>query len=198
MSKASSGRGVGAAMFLGLLAAAPLAAQAQVYKCPQANGTIGYQGTPCPTNEKPPAHPTVSQLNAQRAAAPKDDKPYEDPYANAVSSRPHPQAPIVQAPPSPMGTPTQPAQAQATSSLVADVQARNKRENAQQAYQDAHKNDKVVNMAACNTARHNLSVLNEQRPVYTLDNKGNRVFVEDKDRGARIAEAQRSVAASCP
>ena len=201
MSKASPAWSVGAAMLIGVLAAAPFAARAQVYKCPQANGTIGYQATPCPTNAKPAGHPTAAQLNAEKAASPKpkDDKPYDDPYATSVSSRPHPQAPATQAAPWPAGgSPPPAAPQQNSSSLVADVQARNRRENQQQAYQEAHKNDKVVNMAACNTARHNLGVLQEQRPVFSYDNKGNRVFVEDKDRANNIADAQRAITASCP
>ena len=201
MFKASPAWRVGAAMLIGALAAAPLAARAQVYKCPQANGTIGYQATPCPTNAKPAGHPTAAQLNAEKAASPtsRDDKPYDDPYASSVGSRPHPQAPIIQAPPSPNGASPAPASAQQnSSSLVADVQARNRRENQQQAYQEAHKNDKVVNMAACNSARHNLGILQEQRPVFSYDNKGNRVFVEDKDRANTIAETQRAIAANCP
>ncbi len=198
MIKASPAWGMGAVL-IGVLAAAPFAAQAQqVYKCPQANGTIGYQATPCPTNDKPPAHPTAAQLNAQRAAQPKDDKPYDDPYANSVSSRPHPQAPAFVAPPSPFAPAPAPAQTQSTSSLVADVQARNRRENQQQAYQNAHRNDKVVDTAACNTARRNLGVLNEQRPVYSYDNKGNRVYVDDKDRASTIAQTQQSIASYCP
>ena len=198
MIKASPAWGVGAVL-LGVLLGAPLAAQAQqVYKCAQANGTIGYQSTPCPTNERPPAHPTAAQLNAQRAATPKDDKPYDDPYASSVNSRPHPQAPAFVAPPSPFAPAPAPAQTQSTSSLVADVQARNRRENQQQAYQNAHKNDKVVDTANCNTARRNLGVLNEQRPVYSYDNKGNRVYVDDKDRAATIAQTQQAIASSCP
>ena len=198
MSKASPSWSVGAAMLVGALAAAPLAARAQVYKCMQANGSVGYQSTPCPTNEKPAGHPSASQLNAQRAAAPKDDKPYDDPYANSVGSRPHPQAPVVQVPPSPWNAAPAPAPAQNTSSLVADVQARNRRENQQQAYQEAHKNDKTAaNVAACASAQHNLGVLNEQRPVYSYDSKGNRVFVEDKDRASTIAETQRTISANC-
>jgi len=199
MNKASPAWSIGAALVVGILCVAPQATRAQqVYKCAQANGTIGYQSTPCPTNEKPPAHPTAAQLNAQRAAAPRDDRPYDDPYANSVSSRPHPQAPMVQAPPSPFAPAPAPAQTQSTSSLVADVQARNKRENQQQAALDAHRNDKVVNAANCNAARRNLGVLNEQRPVYSYDNKGNRVYVEDKDRAATIAQTQQQVSSNCP
>ncbi len=194
MFKSLPARGIEAVLLAAALSAAPLAAWAQVYKCVQANGTIGYQSTPCPTNDKPPAHPTVAQLNAQRGAPPKDARPHDDPYASTSISRPQPQAPAFQAPPSPNdATPTQ-----KTSSLVADVQARNRRESQQQAYQEAHKNDKKIDMAACNGARHNLGILNEQHPVFSYDDKGNRVFVEDKDRASRIAEAQRSITASCP
>ncbi len=104
----------------------------------------------------------------------------------------------MQAPPSPFAPAPAPTQTQSTSSLVADVQARNRRENSQQAALDAHRNDKVVNSAACNTARGNLGVLNEQRPVYSYDNKGNRVYVEDKNRAATIAQTQQQISANCP
>jgi len=194
MFKASPVWRIDAVLFVAALSALPLAAHAQVYKCVQPNGTIGYQSTPCPTKDEPAARPTAVQLNAQRGTAPKDEKPYDDPYATSASSRPHAQAPVFQAP----SPPNDAAQEKKTSNLTAEVQARNRRENQQQAYQEAHKNDKTVDMAACNGARRNLGVLNEQRPVYSYDNKGNRVFVEDKDRANRIAEAQRSIAASCP
>lgn len=196
MSKARPARRLDAILVAALLAAAPLVAHAQVYKCVQANGTTGYQSTPCAAGDKPAGHPSVAQLNAQRAAAPKDDKPYEDPYAGDVSSRPHPQVPVTRAPAS--REDFTPAPGRSTSSLVADVQARNRRENQQQAYMEAHKNDKRVDMTACNAARHNLGVLNEQRPVYSYDNKGNRNYVEDKDRAGRIAETQRLISENCP
>jgi hypothetical protein len=194
MFEASPAWRLGAAALIGVLAGLPHAAQAQVYKCPQANGTVGYQGTPCPTQAKSAARPTTAQLNAQQAAAPRNDKPYDDPYASAATPASHPGMP------SPTGAAQAPAKPQEsnTSRLVADVQARNRREAEQQAYKDAHQNDKVVNMAACNSARHNLGVLNVQQPVFTYDNKGNRVYVEDKDRADRIADAQRTIAASCP
>ena len=183
-----------------MLLAAPLAAQAQVYKCPQPNGTIGYQSTPCPVAAKPAPHPTAAQLNAQRAAAPQDDKPYDDPYRNSVSERPHSDVPSFGQGGANGSASSQarPAAPQSTSSLVADVQARNRRENQQQAEADAHKNDKHVNMAACNSARHSLGVLNEQRPAYSYDNKGNRVYVDDKDRANTTAQVQQSIAANCP
>jgi hypothetical protein len=197
MSKAWPARRGDAVLLAALLAAAPLMVHAQVYKCVQANGTTGYQSTPCAASDKPAAHPSVAQLNAQRAAtAAKDDKPYDDPYVGDLGSRPHPQVPVTRAPASRDVVDLPPGRS--TSGLVADVQARNRRENEQQAYMDAHKNDKHVDMTVCNAARHNLGVLGEQRPVYSYDNKGNRNYVEDKDRSAKIAETQRLIAANCP
>ena len=196
MFNAAHARRLDAVLLLAALAAAPLAARAQVYKCTQANGTTAFQSTPCPNGDKASARPTTAQLNAQRAASPRDDKPHDDPYAKSWTSPPQPQTPAYQAPQSP--PPTDATSAQKTSNLVAEVQARNRRENQQEAYQQAHRNDKSVDMATCNGARHDLGVLNEQHPVFTYDDKGNRVFVEDKDRAARIAQTQRVVAATCP
>ena len=197
MSKAWPARRPDAVLLAALLAAAPLMAHAQVYKCVQANGTTGYQSTPCAAGDKPAAtRPSVAQLNAQRAAAPKDDKPYADPYAGDAGSRAHSQPPATRAPAS--RDDFAPAPAQGTSKLVADVQARNRRENEQQAFQEAHKNDKHVDPGACNAASYNLGILNEQRPVYFTDSKGNRSYVEDKDRAAKIAQMQRVIADSCP
>jgi len=191
---ASPARRIGHVLLVAALAAAPLAARAQVYKCVQPNGTIAFQSTPCSATDRPSTRPTAAQLNAQRGASTKDVKPYDDPYASGSTTRPSSPAPALHTPPST----DEVAQAQKTSNLVADVQARNHRENQQQAYQEAHKNDKMVDMAACNGARHDLGILNEQRPVFSYDDKGNRVFVEDKDRASRIAEAQKLISASCP
>jgi hypothetical protein len=191
---------LGAGLLVAGLAGAPLAAHAQVYKCTQANGSVGYQSTPCPAGTRPAAHPTAAQLNAQEAARPKDDKPYDDPYKSGASERPYPAEPSVGA-----GTATipgvpqaQPAEQSQASRQVADVQARNRRESQQQAYAEAHKNDMTPARAqACGVARHSLGVLSEQRPVYSYDNKGNRVFIEDTDRAAALARAQQQVAENC-
>jgi hypothetical protein len=40
-------------------------------------------------------------------------------------------------------------------------------------------------------------VLNVQRPVYSSDGKGDRKYVEDKDRPAAIATAQQQVGDNC-
>jgi hypothetical protein len=197
MFKASPARSRCVATLLGLLAGMPFAAQAQAYKCLQANGSIGYQGTPCASADKPSAHPTAAELNAQRAAAPpKPSKPYEDPYASSLASRPHPVMPRqAQAAPAPVAR--APA-ATAPSSLAADVQARNKLEIKNAEQREAHKNDpSPERQANCQTARHNVNVLNEQRPVYTYAENGDHNYIADKDRAQAMADAQRLVAQFC-
>jgi len=182
-----------------LLAALPLTAQAQVYKCPQANGAIGYQSAPCSTGARPANHPTAAELNAARAAQPPaESRPFVDAYATPVDERPHPAIPPLQAsfpappaPPAPTGTGS-------SSQLVADVQARNRADNRRQAINEAHRNETSgLRQYNCNTARHNLGVLNDQRPVYSYDNKGTRQYIEDKDRDKPTAQAQADVASNC-
>ena len=68
MFKASSARGLGAAMVAGILAGLSFAAQAQVNKCTQADGSVSYQSTPCAVDAPPPARVTAAQLNAAQRA----------------------------------------------------------------------------------------------------------------------------------
>lgn len=49
----------------------------------------------------------------------------------------------------------------------------------------------------CDQARQQLGILKEPRPVFRRDNEGNRQYVDDKDRDAEIAAAQRRVNADC-
>lgn len=61
-------------------------------------------------------------------------------------------------------------------------------------------NEKVMaynKMQLCNAARKELGTLKEQAPVYRRDNAGNRKYVEDSDRPAAIAAAERKVTAEC-
>jgi hypothetical protein len=53
------------ALFVAVLADSPLASATDFYKC-TINGSITYQGEPCPTVEPPIKRPTVEQLNAER------------------------------------------------------------------------------------------------------------------------------------
>lgn len=49
----------------------------------------------------------------------------------------------------------------------------------------------------CLAAKDNLRILREAGRVYTLDDKGERVYVDDKDRAARIKEAETVVKEAC-
>lgn len=49
----------------------------------------------------------------------------------------------------------------------------------------------------CRNARLALAVLNEQHPVYSRDDSGNRVYLEDRDRPAATAAAQEMVDSNC-
>jgi hypothetical protein len=57
--------------------------------------------------------------------------------------------------------------------------------------------DEYNKQVRCNNARQQLSVAKEQRPVYTLDNDGNRHYVADDDRAALTASAQQAVDEAC-
>ncbi len=50
---------------------------------------------------------------------------------------------------------------------------------------------------ACSDARRRLAILQEQIAVYQRNDKGERVYMEDKDRPAEIARYQRFVAENC-
>lgn len=50
---------------------------------------------------------------------------------------------------------------------------------------------------ACITARNNLEAFNKDLPVYHLDEKGERKFVDDKTRAAEIVKAKKEIATYC-
>jgi hypothetical protein len=196
MFNASPARGVIAAVLIGLVAGLPLAAVAQVYKCPQPGGSTSYQGTPCATSGKAPARPTAAELNAQKP--PVETKPFYDPYASNPGSRPHPVIPVTQAPQAPRA----PAEkAPAARPSLAEQQARYDRERVLEENERIRKENartEASNQAIrCSSARQNLSVLGEQVRVYRLDNNGNRVYVSDASRAGEVAAAQQRVAAEC-
>jgi len=49
----------------------------------------------------------------------------------------------------------------------------------------------------CNAARRDLHVAQTPRAIYRLDSKGNKQYVEDANREAEIAAAQKRVTESC-
>jgi len=51
--------------------------------------------------------------------------------------------------------------------------------------------------AKCRQAQNNNRVLNTQAPVYTFDSKGNKVYLEDKERAVASDRANKEIAANC-
>lgn len=51
--------------------------------------------------------------------------------------------------------------------------------------------------AKCRQAQNNNRVLNAQRPVYSVDSKGNKVYLEDNERAAAANAASREIASNC-
>jgi hypothetical protein len=49
----------------------------------------------------------------------------------------------------------------------------------------------------CNHAKRDLEVLERNVPVFSTNARGERVYVEDKDRAAEIAAARREIEANC-
>lgn len=50
---------------------------------------------------------------------------------------------------------------------------------------------------ACNAARRDVEVLKKERPVYSYDKSGNKVYVEDSNRAAELAAARQRAADAC-
>ncbi len=74
------------------------------------------------------------------------------------------------------------------------------RAEAQQREQEAAAGarDEAQRQARCLTARRDLHVLELERPVYRVDEKGNRVFLEDDQRAKELSRARQQVKDHCP
>lgn len=56
----------------------------------------------------------------------------------------------------------------------------------------------AIKREACIGARRDLAALQEQRPVYDLDERGERRYLGDKERAETIKEAQQFIEKNCP
>jgi len=167
MSKALSARGRAAAL-IGLLAGLSLPALAQVHKCTQPDGSIGYQSAPCTAGDaSPPPRVTAAQLNAARHAQEQARARVEtDTYADSPNSRPR--APGKQKP------------------SVASPFA-----------EDARIVTDEDRRRACTVALNNEAVLSHPDKAYSFDRAGNRKDVAEPDRDALLATAKRNQAKYC-
>jgi hypothetical protein len=147
----------------------PLFAMAEAYKCEQANGSASFQDRPCQVGAK----------GSKITLEPSRSQPAEVPDISRGSGK------TEKAPRSRL--PMQSAGPQDSESRRAEEVVR------------AHNEEvKAYNkMQRCNDARRQLGVLKEARPVYRRDNKGDRQYLEDKDRAGEIAAAEQRVEAEC-
>ncbi len=56
----------------------------------------------------------------------------------------------------------------------------------------------AIKREACIEARRDLALLQEQRPVYDLDERGERRYIGDKERAETIKKAQQFIENNCP
>ena len=71
------------------------------------------------------------------------------------------------------------------------------REQSDEATRAKSHNEAAERANRCNRAKRDLEVLNLQVPVYSTNERGERVYVEDKDRESEKADARRLIAANC-
>jgi hypothetical protein len=154
---------------LALLITIPLFAQAETFKCKQADGSLSFQDQPCPvgavsskvalpkaTGESVASDNAVPASNSRRSKIPGAEATPEDRLRESKRRRAE----------------------EEINAQNEEIKARNKMQN-------------------CNYARRQLGVLKEARPVFTYDNKGERQYIKDESRPAEIAAAERSVAEEC-
>jgi hypothetical protein len=201
MIEKSASRFAGAIAVAGLLASLPLAAAAQqFFKCPQPDGSTKFQDSPCPGTVK--AHTTAPANNGPQGVSSTKDEPYYDPYSPAnVSQRLAPMhVPTNNAPVAPAAAPPAPAEQArrvATPRGAPPVQAPARSPEQERIDQENAKTMAYNKSIRCDHARQQLGVATSERPVYSLDNKGERHYVEDADRDNMIKNAQRRVDEEC-
>ena len=75
--------------------------------------------------------------------------------------------------------------------------ARIEQEQKEEAQKGRAHNSAAERYNRCMYARRELHVLEKQVPVYHVNEKGERVYMDDKDRPAQIAQWKRAVADNC-
>lgn len=60
------------------------------------------------------------------------------------------------------------------------------------------KQEERARKESCIAARGNLQILKQRRPVYQVDEKGERKYLDDKERKAQIEQSQKDVERYCP
>ena len=98
----------------------------------------------------------------------------------------------------PSGAPPRPASPDGWKQRELDSRARRLEMEQKDDYEKATKhNEAAERKNRCNHARRELRILETQVPVYTLNEKEDRVYLDDKDRAHEIEEWKRHVRTYC-
>jgi hypothetical protein len=195
-----------AAILIAAFATLPASARTQYVKCKDAQGRVTMQNVPCAVDSRTPRPP--GPVVGTKAPRGRDDMAGSnwDPKRQ-------------QLPPMRSSVPEQPRETVARSGPARSVdqskvgrgeggeggQGQKEREfqarkAAREAEERAEYNRQVMarNKASdCDHARQQLGVANGGGAVYRHNNKGERVFVEEANRAAEVASAERRVATAC-
>ena len=152
-----------------LLASVPMLAQAQGFKCKLADGSLSFQEQPCPAGAVSSSMPSAPDSSGIGG-------PAIQPKAQAAR-------------PAGRGDPRQPPE-----NKEQDAQRRRAEEEVNKHNQEVKAYNK---MKRCNYARSQLGVAKEYKPIFRRDDKGERQYIEDRNRPAEIAAAEQRVAAEC-
>ncbi len=97
----------------------------------------------------------------------------------------------------PQASPSQPAPADWKQKELESQRQRIEREGREAKEGQREKRVTQARERECAQARRQLSRLEEQIRIYKRDSKGERVYLEDKDRPAAIAAEKRTIAENC-
>jgi hypothetical protein len=78
-----------------------------------------------------------------------------------------------------------------------DLESRQRRAQKDVAEAEARRRDEAQRGQRCRQARSELDTVKNSRRVYTVDKKGDRAYMEDKDRPAEIEKWSREVERNC-
>jgi hypothetical protein len=156
-------------IWLMLLTSVPLMVQAQAYKCRQPDGSLSFQDRPC-----------LAGAASSKLSLPPPSEPAE-PETN--SNRPKRAG-------------TQNSSGSENSWQAREIESQRRRME-EETRAENQKTQDFNRMQRCNYARSQLNIIQMQRPVYSLNNKGERVYVEDDDRANQITRQKRQVTEAC-
>ncbi len=177
------------------------AAHAGLIKCKKPGGGFILQDTSCaPDKSKPEAkRPVVGEKDPSFAQKSRPGANWErrEPFVMAPPPLPQPRAPET-------AVPLLPARPVVVPHAQRDMEngaLPNGDYPASRAAKERQAYEREVSaynrMVMCDHARQQLEVVNRQRRIASLDNRGEPTYVDDKDRAGVQAQARRNVAAAC-